>query len=446
MGRQLAIDTLVIYGMNVRSGTRRRPIDTPVRASATAAELRHDVRAASPSGDNGSRHGRGRPLVDDKRRRILDAALRVFAARGYHATAVPAVAQAAGVGTGTLYRYFEHKEALVNEVYRDAKLRLRTALFVDAPGLETYRLDTAERWFAGLWGRLGVFAQAEPDAFRFLEMQDHVAYLDAASRKLELSVIAPLWMAGNRLNDRSRSAPVDVLIALLWGAFVGLVKASRLGYLKLDEANLANAGRACWRMIAPDAARTAGGSSSRLNSGSAAAPSLGPPPDRGRVSRPGAKAAAKAGAELAAKAGANPGAKAEAEIAVKAAASARTKAGAEAKPGAKPGATPDAIPREKFAARSQPRSQPPRQPAARSQTRSQTPSQPEAKLGAKPATNPEANAKPNLEQTPQRSSAPNPKPSPNPKLAANPGPSRESPAAQSRSQTRTQSERQTRRG
>ncbi|MBA3542140.1 MAG: helix-turn-helix transcriptional regulator, partial [Deltaproteobacteria bacterium] len=45
--------------------------------------------------------GRGRPLVDDKRRIILDAALTVFAERGFHGTAVPEVAEAAGVGTGT---------------------------------------------------------------------------------------------------------------------------------------------------------------------------------------------------------------------------------------------------------------------------------------------------------------------------------------------------------
>jgi AcrR family transcriptional regulator len=58
----------------------------------------------------------GRPRVDDKRRRILDAALAMFAERGYHGVAVPEVAVAAGVGIGTLYHYFEHKQQLVNEV------------------------------------------------------------------------------------------------------------------------------------------------------------------------------------------------------------------------------------------------------------------------------------------------------------------------------------------
>ncbi len=206
-----------------------------------------------------AKRGRGRPLVDDKRRRILDAALETFAARGYHGTAVPEVAEAAGVGTGTLYRYFENKEALVNEVYRDAKLRLKAAI-AGIPEPVGHASADAERWFGALWQRLAAFARAEPDAFRFLEMQDHVEYLDNKSKALELSVLAPLWLTGKRLRDRSGGGPpVDVAIALLWGAFVGLVKASRLGYLPLDDKKIAAAGAAAWRMIAPTPSRATKG-------------------------------------------------------------------------------------------------------------------------------------------------------------------------------------------
>jgi AcrR family transcriptional regulator len=196
--------------------------------------------------------GRGRPLVDDKRRRILDAALVTFAARGYHGTTVPEVAAAAGVGTGTLYRYFEHKESLVNEVYRDAKLRLRDALLDNSVTVDISSLGAAEAWFAALWSRLAAFARANPQAFRFLEMQDHVEYLDDASKQLELSVLAPLLLAGRRLRDRTAGIAIEIAIALIWGAFVGLIKADRLGYLSLDDARLDSARAACWRILAPD--------------------------------------------------------------------------------------------------------------------------------------------------------------------------------------------------
>lgn len=237
--------------MNVHSDHRGTARTRSPRSGAKAAR-KGAARASSPRLSSTSPR-RGRPRVDDKRRLILDAALRVFAERGFHGTSVPEVAEAAGVGTGTLYRYFAHKEALVNEVYRDAKLRLRAAL-LDGLAAPSERTDDAERWFYELWRRLGAFSAAEPEAFRFLEMQDHVAYLDAESRQVELSVIGPLFVAGKQVRDRATGrsdAPLDILIALLWGAFVGLIKAARLGYLTLDAARLQQAGHACWRMIEP---------------------------------------------------------------------------------------------------------------------------------------------------------------------------------------------------
>ncbi len=201
-----------------------------------------------------SKRRRGRPLVDDKRRRLLDAALRTFAERGFHGTSVPEVARTAGVGTGTLYRYFEHKEALVNEVYRDAKLRLRAALLDGLAAPDADKRDDAKRWFLEVWRRLGRFAHDEPEAFRFLEMQDHVAYLDGESRQVEMSVLTPLFLEGQRLRQPGTKVgtPIEVLLALVWGAFVGLIKAGRLGYLPVDAQRIEAAGDACWRMIEPE--------------------------------------------------------------------------------------------------------------------------------------------------------------------------------------------------
>lgn len=192
------------------------------------------------------RRGRGRPAEGDKRRRILDAALALFAERGFHGTAVPLVGTAAGVATGTIYHYFANKEALVNAVFRDAKTRLRDAIYTD--------LDTTgpgERLFRDVWQRLAHFARTEPIAFRFLELQDHVPYLDAGSRELEINVLAPLWLAGRAMAPRTgvRDMSVEALMALVWGALVGLIKAERLGYIELDDETLLRAGEACWRAI-----------------------------------------------------------------------------------------------------------------------------------------------------------------------------------------------------
>jgi AcrR family transcriptional regulator len=213
-------------------------------------------KAVTPPGQPPRR--RGRPLVDDKRRRILDAACKTFGERGFHGTTTPVIAAAAGIGTGTLFHYFDTKEELVNELYRDLKLRLRGTLLDDLPEPDLNDPHSTETWFFEVWRRLASFALREPDAFRFLEMHDHVEYLDAESRQIEISTLAPLMLVGTRMHERAGGGPrTDVVIALMWGAFVGLVKASRLGYLHLDEASLLEAGTTVWRMIAPEAARAA---------------------------------------------------------------------------------------------------------------------------------------------------------------------------------------------
>jgi TetR/AcrR family transcriptional repressor of mexJK operon len=54
----------------------------------------------------------GRPKDLEKRAAILDAAMRLFPARGYDGVSMDAIAQAAGVSKLTVYNHFEDKESL----------------------------------------------------------------------------------------------------------------------------------------------------------------------------------------------------------------------------------------------------------------------------------------------------------------------------------------------
>src|SRR5215208_3527595 len=53
---------------------------------------------------------------EDRPQEILDAALRVFAAKGYRQTRLEDVAEAAGVTKGTIYHYFESKEDVLLQI------------------------------------------------------------------------------------------------------------------------------------------------------------------------------------------------------------------------------------------------------------------------------------------------------------------------------------------
>jgi TetR/AcrR family fatty acid metabolism transcriptional regulator len=57
--------------------------------------------------------------VEDKRRHLLDAAVRVFARKGFHATRVGDIAEEAGVAHGLLYHYFKSKDEVLEAVFHE---------------------------------------------------------------------------------------------------------------------------------------------------------------------------------------------------------------------------------------------------------------------------------------------------------------------------------------
>lgn len=58
--------------------------------------------------------------ADLTRQRLIRAALELFTAQGYHDTTTPDIAKKAGVAEGTIYRHFQSKAHLLNELYRGA--------------------------------------------------------------------------------------------------------------------------------------------------------------------------------------------------------------------------------------------------------------------------------------------------------------------------------------
>ncbi|MBB3729969.1 TetR/AcrR family transcriptional regulator [Nonomuraea dietziae] len=77
-----------------------------------------------------------REQAEWRREQLLDAALKVFAAKGVDGASVKDIAEAAGVTPGLLYRYFESKEALVTTLLSERGFlpQLRELLTADHRG------------------------------------------------------------------------------------------------------------------------------------------------------------------------------------------------------------------------------------------------------------------------------------------------------------------------
>lgn len=188
-----------------------------------------------------------RDAVSDKREAILGAALDLFVERGFYGTAVPDIAEKAGVGAGTIYRYFESKEALVNELYRQEKQRFGELTIREMP---TENL-IARELFRTMWMRMAKFAIANPKPFVFMELHHHAPYLDAESHALEARMNAMFSgvVVAAQARGELKAGPPQLLMSIVMGAFVGVIRGCLETAAKLEDANWAFAEQCMWEAI-----------------------------------------------------------------------------------------------------------------------------------------------------------------------------------------------------
>ena len=98
-----------------------------------------------------------------RRRQLLDTARTVFAERGFHATAMNDIADAAGVTKPVLYQHFRSKRDLYREVLEDVGGRLEETIAKAAAGAPGPR----EQVEAG-FGAYFRFVAVDQDAFQVL--------------------------------------------------------------------------------------------------------------------------------------------------------------------------------------------------------------------------------------------------------------------------------------
>jgi AcrR family transcriptional regulator len=88
----------------------------------------------------------GSKVQEERRRQILQAAVRAFARKGYHACRVSDIAKEAGVAYGLVYHYYRSKESLLEAIFKEtwgAMLEtIRSVEEIDEPAREQVRKVT----------------------------------------------------------------------------------------------------------------------------------------------------------------------------------------------------------------------------------------------------------------------------------------------------------------
>nr|WP_248489645.1 AarF/UbiB family protein [Tsukamurella sp. PLM1] len=124
-----------------------------------------------------ARPRRGRPpsvgLAERRRQELTRAAFEVFAEQGYEQASVSDIANRAGIGQGTLYRYVEGKRELLDLVFDECVDQLLAAISPDEIVAVTATGDLAasERMVFDLGERLFALADERPDILKVLMVQ-----------------------------------------------------------------------------------------------------------------------------------------------------------------------------------------------------------------------------------------------------------------------------------
>lgn len=120
---------------------------------------------------------RGRPVTEDlrtaRRRVLVQAAYAVLTERGYERTSMSDIARQAGVGQGTVYRYFTSKRELLDHVFDYAILKAAHALDIESFLREYAESDKspAPPFITVLGQNLFSLVESEPAILRMLTVE-----------------------------------------------------------------------------------------------------------------------------------------------------------------------------------------------------------------------------------------------------------------------------------
>jgi TetR/AcrR family fatty acid metabolism transcriptional regulator len=164
-------------------------------------------------------------LVAARKNQILDAAVMVFAEKGFHATTIRNIARQAGIAEGTIYNYFDDKAALLIAILE----RMRASIIRDNPPVVSEAMGLRASIRAFLSHSLTLFREDNDALFRILMSE---AMVNADLRRLYYErILAPtLAMADAFLLEQAikhglRLSPEDsrLIIRVISGAVMGLI-------------------------------------------------------------------------------------------------------------------------------------------------------------------------------------------------------------------------------
>jgi AcrR family transcriptional regulator len=191
-------------------------------------------------------------LQNDKCIDIITAALELVAVQGFHGTPISQIAKQAGVGVGSIYRYFTDKDELIHAIHARLDERVNQAL---SHGTDIGQ-PSHDR-FIKLVVNLIRHLISNPLEFKFLEQYYNSPFGIEKKRKRFLEgsfancdIDKPfLNILFNGAGKTIKNLPQPLIHALAFGPVIFLVRDHLAGLVELDESMIRHAAEGCWDAI-----------------------------------------------------------------------------------------------------------------------------------------------------------------------------------------------------
>lgn len=178
----------------------------------------------------------------DKRKRILDAAIRVFAEHGYHGARVGDIAEDAGVAHGLLYHYFASKDDVLHTIFLEnwgaliARFRAVEESREPAPA----KLDAIAKILLRTWRNdPALVTVMVREVARSQQLQDRVDEVREA-----FAIVQRVIEEGQAAGDFRRDVDARLASWIFYGGLEEVLTGWVLGQLPDSEEDVADAERA----------------------------------------------------------------------------------------------------------------------------------------------------------------------------------------------------------
>lgn len=182
----------------------------------------------------------------DKRTAIMLAAMELIADQGFHGTPTSQIAQKAGTGVGTIYRYFKDKDELI-----EATHSLVHAVFLTTFAENYDPQRPARENYLRIFSALTKLFIAHPFEIRFMEQYYNSPYGVAKKRSEEYACDKPLFQFFEQCKQQQaiKDFPMEVLMSFCFGPIIFVTRDHLNGFVSLDDSLIAAVVAASWDAV-----------------------------------------------------------------------------------------------------------------------------------------------------------------------------------------------------